>query len=93
MIRVRVRLLPFALFLKFNTMEEKKELQKDGTAELGTDIKMNRHQRRQLIFPNGVAAPKRPFNNRANTSKRPGVHSRTMNQMKKRIYAQLFGRK
>lgn len=74
-------------------MEEKKELQKDSTAQLGTDIKMNRHQRRQLIFPNGVAAPKRPFNNRANTSKRPGVHSRTMNQMKRNIYATLFGRK
>lgn len=74
-------------------MEEKKELQKNSTAELGTDIKMNRHQRRQLIFPNGVAAPKRPFNNRANTSKRPGVHSRTMNQMKRNIYATLFGRK
>ena len=74
-------------------MEEKKELQKDSTAQLGTDIKMNRHQRRQLIFPNGVAAPKRPFNNRANTSKRPGVHSKTMNQMKRNIYATLFGRK
>lgn len=74
-------------------MEEKKELQKGGTEELGTSFKMNRHQRRQLIFPNGVAAPKRPFNNRANTSRRPGVHSRTTNQIKKKIYAQLFGRK
>ena len=74
-------------------MEEKKELQKDGTEELGAPFKMNRHQRRQLIFPNGVAAPKRPFNNRANTSRRPGVHSRTTNQIKKKIYAQLFGRK
>lgn len=73
-------------------MEEKKELQKGGTEELGTSFKMNRHQRRQLIFPNGVVAPKRPFNNRANTSKRPGVHSRTTNQIKKKIYAQLFGR-
>lgn len=74
-------------------MEEKKELQKGGTEELGTSFKMNRHRRRQLIFPNGVAAPKRPFNNRANTSRRPGVHSRTTNQIKKKIYAQLFGRK
>lgn len=74
-------------------MEEKKELQKGGIEELGTSFKMNRHQRRQLIFPNGVAAPKRPFNNRANTSRRPGVHSRTTNQIKKKIYAQLFGRK
>lgn len=68
-------------------MEEKKELM-ENTPEL----KMNRAQRRQLILPNGYRAPKRPFNNRANTSKRPGVHSRTTNELKKKIYAQLFGR-
>lgn len=28
----------------------------------------------------------KPFNNRANTSKRKGVHSRVVNQYKKRVY-------
>lgn len=68
-------------------MEEKKEL-KESTL----NVQMNRAQRRQLILPNGYRSPKRPFNNRANTSKRPGVHSRTTNELKKKIYAQLFGR-
>lgn len=37
----------------------------------------------------GEVAPKRPFNNRANTSSRRGVHSRVLNEEKKRIYGQL----
>ena len=34
----------------------------------------------------GTILPKRPFNNRANTSKRKGVHSRVMNEQKKEAY-------
>lgn len=52
----------------------------------------NRAQRRQGILANGYRMPKRPFNNRANTCTRPGKHSRTYNEIKKKIYAQLFGK-
>lgn len=37
----------------------------------------------------GYIAPKRPFNNRANTSKRKEVCSRYTNELKKRIYENL----
>lgn len=78
-------------------MEEKKEIQQESVVDrmfgIDPNIKRNRAQKRQFILPNGMRALKRPFNNRANTSKRPGVHSRTTNQIKKKIYAQLFGRK
>ena len=30
--------------------------------------------------------PRKPYNNRKNTSKRPGVHSRTLNELERRIY-------
>jgi hypothetical protein len=32
--------------------------------------------RRNNVSPSGVMIPKRPFHNKANTSKRKGVHSR-----------------
>lgn len=41
----------------------------------------------------GLLVPKRPFNNRANTSTRKGVHSRYTNEIKKHIYAGLKGHK
>ena len=34
----------------------------------------------------GDIYPRKPYNNRKNTSKRPGVHSRTLNELKRRIY-------
>ena len=34
----------------------------------------------------GMIAPDRPFNNRANSSERKGVHSRVTNELKKQIY-------
>ena len=40
----------------------------------------------------GTIAPKRPFNNRANTSGKAGVNSRTMNEYKKNIYGRLTGK-
>lgn len=49
---------------------------------------INRAIKRGLVAPNGVILPKRPFNNRANTSSRKGVHSRTTNELKKQIYGQ-----
>lgn len=41
----------------------------------------------------GIIFPKRPFNNKANTCKRKGHHSRTINERKKMIYEQLKHRK
>lgn len=44
--------------------------------------------KRGHVAANGLIAPKRPFNNRANTSKRIKVHSRGTNELKKQIYEQ-----
>ena len=44
---------------------------------------------RAHITKNGIIIPKRPFNNRKNTSKRKGAHSRSVNEYKKRIYEQI----
>lgn len=49
--------------------------------------------RRGLVSPSGTICPKRPFNNRANTSRRKGHHSRVMNEVKKSIYEQLKHRR
>lgn len=37
----------------------------------------------------GIIVPKRPFNNRGNTSERSGKHSREFNELKKSIYGTL----
>lgn len=42
--------------------------------------------RRGHVSSTGVIYPDRPYNNRANTSKRKGVHSRAFNQLKRDIY-------
>lgn len=49
--------------------------------------------RRGLVSPSGTICPKRPFNNRANTSRMKGHHSRVMNEVKKSIYEQLKHRR
>lgn len=49
--------------------------------------------RKGLVSPSGTICPKRPFNNRANTSRRKGHHSRVMNEVKKPIYGQLKHRR
>lgn len=49
--------------------------------------------RRGLVSPSGTICPKRPFNNRANTSRKKGHHSRVMNEVKKSIYGQLKHRR
>lgn len=48
-----------------------------------------RAMRRGDVTKYGTLVPKRPFNNRANTSNRKGVHSRVMNEYKKSIYGKL----
>lgn len=45
--------------------------------------------RRGHVTTEGIIIPKRPFNNRANTSKRKRVHSRSTNELKKQIYEQI----
>lgn len=50
---------------------------------------INRAYRRGHIAPDGTVYPKRPFNNKANTSSRKGIHSRHTNELKKRIYGEL----
>ena len=49
--------------------------------------------RKGLVSPSGTICPKRPFNNRANTSRGKGHHSRVMNEVKKSIYGQLKHRR
>lgn len=50
-----------------------------------------RAYRKGYISRWGDVYPKRPFNNRGNTSKRKGKHSRVFNEKKKAIYAQFKG--
>lgn len=49
--------------------------------------------RRGHVSLDGIIFPKRPFNNRADTCKGKGHHSRTVNERKKMIYEQLKHRK
>lgn len=45
--------------------------------------------KRGHVSLDGVIFPRRPFNNKANTCKRKGHHSRAINERKKMIYEQL----
>ena len=47
---------------------------------------VNRAMKRDRILPNGILKWSRPFNNRANTSTRKGVHSRVSNEERRRFY-------
>ena len=49
--------------------------------------------RRGHVSLDGIIFPKIPFNNKADTCKRKGHHSRTFNERKKMIYEQLKHRK
>lgn len=50
---------------------------------------VNRAISRGHVTQIGVIIPKRPFNNRANTSTRKSTHSRGSNELKKQIYGQI----
>lgn len=54
---------------------------------------LSRAYQRNLIAPDGTIYPTRPFHNKKNTSKRKGVHSRTINELKKRYYESIKRRK
>ena len=45
--------------------------------------------RRSNVSPRGLIIPNRPFNNRGNTSTRTDIHSRSMNEYKKKLHEQL----
>lgn len=47
---------------------------------------IRRAMKRGKLTSYGILVARRPFNNRANTSSRKGVHSRFVNQIKKRDY-------
>ena len=47
---------------------------------------MGRALKRGHIISNGLIIPKRPFNNRANSSNSKHNHSRSNNELKKKIY-------
>ena len=49
---------------------------------------IRRAMRRGNVTTEGIIMQRRPFNNKANTSKRKGVHSRNTNELKKKIYGQ-----
>ena len=67
----------------------KKELSPSAYKLASQFRSLRRAMRRGLISVNGWAVPKRPFNNRANTSSRKGIHSRSVNQEKREIYGRL----
>lgn len=64
-------------------MEELKLFTFEGVRKFKS---IRRAIKRGLVTGGGVVAPRRPFNNRANTSDRKEIHSRTFNQLKKSIY-------
>lgn len=64
-------------------MEELKLFTFEGVRKFRS---IRRAIRRGLVTEGGIVAPKRPFNNRANTSNRKGIHSRVFNQLKRDIY-------
>lgn len=50
---------------------------------------ISRAIKRGHVTENGLVVPDRPFNNRANTSKRTKIHSRNTNEYKKQLYEQI----
>ncbi len=79
-------------------VEHLEKRDKRSMLHLGTFFAVNKVKsikraiRRGRVSMDGQIYPKRPFNNRANTSERPGVHSRVMNELRKDIYGQFKGR-
>ena len=47
---------------------------------------IGRALKRDRILPNGILKWRKPFNNRANTSTRKGVHSRVSNEERRKLY-------
>lgn len=83
---------------------EKKQVPPMGIEEFEEYLKENRYFdyscvrrfksihraiRRGNLTETGIIAPQRPFNNRANSSKRKGKNSRYTNQIKKEIHSRI----
>jgi hypothetical protein len=84
----------FKDYLQENRVNPIDEFQNNNTLFFTTYESVNRFKsvrraiRRGLVSLYGAIIPKRPFHNKANTCKRKGHHSRTMNERKKVIYEQ-----
>jgi hypothetical protein len=89
----------FKDYIDENKVNPIDEFQKNNTIFLTTFEAVGRFKsvrraiRRGLVSLYGAVLPKRPFNNKANTCKRKGHHSRVLNERKKMIYEQFRYRK
>lgn len=89
----------FKNYIDENRINPIDEFQKNNTIFLKTFGAVNRFKsirraiRRGLVSLYGDILPKRPFNNKANTCKRKGHHSRVLNERRKMIYEQFRYRK
>jgi hypothetical protein len=88
----------FKAYMEKNRIDVEKDFYEKGVLHLRTYEAVSKYKslrraiRRGHVTLDGIIMPDRPFNNRANTCTRPGKHSRTYNEIKKKIYAQLFGK-
>nr|DAE29017.1 MAG TPA: hypothetical protein [virus sp. ctPYc18] len=74
---------------EYTREEESNKLHLHSYEAVGKFRSVRRAIRRNNVTPEGTIIPRRPFHNKANTSKRKGVHSRESNEEKKRIYASI----
>lgn len=80
----------FEAYLKEKTNEYKTQFfLRNYIIAANTFKSANRAFKRGHISIQGYIAPKRPFNNRANTCKRKSSHSRGTNEYKKLLYEQI----
>lgn len=85
----------FKEYLEKNRIDPIKDLIENNMLHLKTFDAVHKYKsvrraiKRGKVAWDGSVYPKRPFNNRANTSHRKGCHSREFNELKKRIYGQL----
>lgn len=92
--KTRLEKLPTLTEEEKKLLEDKKamELIKILNANLALTLRMSRFKsirragRRNHLTPAMELVPKRPFNNRANTSKRKGKHSRYIAELKRKFY-------
>lgn len=89
----------FEDYLKDNSINLVEEFYNNNTIYLRAFDAVRKYKsirraiRRGHVSIEGYLYPNRPFNNRKNSSKRRGKHSRVMNERKKMIYEQLKDRK
>ena len=85
----------FKNYVEENKVDVGKDLYEKGILHLRTFEAIGKYKsirraiKRGLVSIDGFIYPKRPFNNRANTSKRKDKHSRVTNEKKKLIYGRI----